>query len=90
MRESLAVSVREAARLLSVSERTVWTLAKRGILRSVRVGGRVVFPVSDLKSYLGVDLRPVETAKPNSLSDEEFEELQDLADYLDVKLNLNL
>ena len=48
----LAVSVRDAARLLGVCERTVWSVAKRGLLPYCRVGGRVVFPREGIEAFL--------------------------------------
>lgn len=47
-----AVSVREAAALLSVSERSVWNMAKRGDIQSRHIGGRVVFTVDSIKAFL--------------------------------------
>lgn len=50
--EPLAVSVREAAKLLSVSEKSVWNMAKRGDIQSKKIGSRVVFPVSSIRAFL--------------------------------------
>jgi len=51
--EPLAVSSREAARLLSVSQRTLWTLtAPRGPVPCVRVASRVLYRPGDLRAYL--------------------------------------
>lgn len=50
--ERLAVNVKEAAHMLSVSERTVWTLAKIDRIKSKKIGGRIVFPVDSLRSFL--------------------------------------
>jgi excisionase family DNA binding protein len=52
-RESaFAVDSFEAARLLGVSERHLRTLAKAGTVASVRLGGRVVYPIADLQQLL--------------------------------------
>jgi len=48
----LAVSVKEAAALLSVSERSVWNLAKRGEIQSRKIGTRVVFPLASINAFL--------------------------------------
>lgn len=45
----LAVSAREAARLLSLPLSTLYTLAKQGKIPSVRIGGRVLFPRGALR-----------------------------------------
>jgi excisionase family DNA binding protein len=50
--EKLAVSAAEAARLLSLSERKVWELKSRGVLKFLRVGRRVLFPMEGLRSFL--------------------------------------
>lgn len=50
--EPLAVNVKEAARMLAVSERTIWTLAKTGRIKSKKIGGRTVFPFDSLRSFL--------------------------------------
>jgi len=39
--EKLLVTAREAAKLLSISEKTLWTLTNRGGIQAVRIG-RVV------------------------------------------------
>ena len=48
----LAVSVHEAARLLSVSERTIWNLAKQGKIQSKKIGARVVFLLASIQEFL--------------------------------------
>jgi excisionase family DNA binding protein len=45
--EPLAVDVREAARLVSLSPFTVRRYIKRGLLRAVRVGRRVLVPLAE-------------------------------------------
>jgi excisionase family DNA binding protein len=45
--EPLAVDVREAARLTSLSVFTIRRYIKRGALRAVRVGRRVLVPVAE-------------------------------------------
>ncbi len=48
----LALSIPEAAKALSLGERTVEGLARTGQLRPVRVGRRVILSVADLRSWL--------------------------------------
>ena len=50
--EPLAVSVKEAARLLGVCQRTVWQAAKRGEIQSRKIGSRVVFPLASIHRFL--------------------------------------
>ena len=64
--QPLAVSESEAARLLGVSARTLftWRAAGRGP-RAVRVGARVLYAVDELRRWLAAsaeDMRPA--AKP--------------------------
>lgn len=47
----LLVTQPEAARLLSLSERTVYTLRTSGRLPTVRVGGKVLLRYSDLAAF---------------------------------------
>jgi excisionase family DNA binding protein len=49
----LVVNVRQAAALLGVSERMLWSLtAPRGDLPAVRLGSRVLYRMCDLEAYL--------------------------------------
>jgi len=47
--DRIAVGVKEAAALLSVSARTIHRMAKNGTIPSVLLEGRRVFPVEALK-----------------------------------------
>ncbi len=51
----LAVNVREAARRLGVSPRTIATLIARGELASRKIGRRRVIPVEALEKFLRRD-----------------------------------
>ena len=53
--EPLAVSTKDAARLLGVSERTVATLAEKGLIQRKKVGWRSLFVVQSLKQFLEKD-----------------------------------
>jgi excisionase family DNA binding protein len=51
--EPLLFNAREAARLISVSPRTLWTLANSGQLPQIKVGRRGVrFALADLKKFI--------------------------------------
>jgi excisionase family DNA binding protein len=53
--EKLAVNRFDAARLLSISLRTLDSLLARGELRGRRVGRRIVFPIEELQRFLRKD-----------------------------------
>ena len=48
----LAVSAKQCAAMLSISERLVWQLAKNNTLKTVRANSRVLFPVSGIEAFL--------------------------------------
>lgn len=48
----LLVTSREAARMLSICERTLWTLTNTGLLGAVRIGRSVRYAVTDLEAYI--------------------------------------
>lgn len=50
--EPLAVDSKTAAQMLSVNERTVANLAKRGKIICKKVGWRSLYPVSSIKAFL--------------------------------------
>lgn len=47
-----AVNLKEAARMLGVSERTLYTWSKCGKIRARRVGRKVLFPVAEIRRFL--------------------------------------
>lgn len=49
----MAVSMREAAGYLSVSERTIWAMCNRGELLSVTIGRCRRIPMAALRELLG-------------------------------------
>ena len=51
-----ALSVREAAEALSVSEWLIREECRRGRLYHIRIGGRIVIPVWALEEYIGMPL----------------------------------
>lgn len=50
--ERLLLRARDAAKLLSISERTVWQLTHEGKLASVRFGRTVRYDVHDLQAFI--------------------------------------
>jgi excisionase family DNA binding protein len=50
--EAMAISYRDAARRLSVCERTVWGLVRDGHLQAVRIGRSVRIPVAELERFV--------------------------------------
>lgn len=62
--DKLVVSRFEAARLLSISLRTLDSLLARGELRGRRVGRRIIFPIEELQRFLRKDHLLPEKAPP--------------------------
>lgn len=50
--EPLALRARDAARLLGISERSLWSLTKCGDVPHVRIGRTVTYPVEALRAWL--------------------------------------
>lgn len=50
--EDQGLSVSEAGKRIGVSKSTAWRLVQSGLLRSVRVGKRVIVPVSATNEFL--------------------------------------
>jgi excisionase family DNA binding protein len=51
--EPMALSVAEAARVLRVSRTTLYRLAWRGMIRFVKLGGRTLVPMSEVRRLMG-------------------------------------
>jgi excisionase family DNA binding protein len=51
--ERLTVSLSEAARLLGISRSTAKTLVRQEQIKSVRVGRRVLIPLTTLNEFIG-------------------------------------
>ena len=63
------LDVKEAAAVLGISPRTLYPLAERGEVPSVKVGGRGLFRPGDLRAYLERRARPAqETAATDATS----------------------
>jgi excisionase family DNA binding protein len=61
--EKLAVTVKEAAALISVSERSCWTEIAAGRLRSFKLGRRRLVAVTELAAFVDRQDRPVKLVK---------------------------
>lgn len=48
----LLVSAREASQMLSVSERTLWSLRARGDVHAIKVLGSIRYAVDDLQAFV--------------------------------------
>lgn len=51
-RERLAVGRKEAAEMLGISERLLWTWTNAKTIPHVRIGTRVLYPVEELRRWL--------------------------------------
>jgi len=60
--DCLALRPRDAARVLSVSERTLWGLTKQGRVPFVRFGKAVRYPVHLLRKWLEAEAQTTEVA----------------------------
>ena len=50
--ERIGVSVKKAAEMLDLCEKTMWTLVKDNKIRSVRIGSRVIVSVQSLREFV--------------------------------------
>jgi excisionase family DNA binding protein len=50
--EPLAVDTKSAAKMLSISERTLFKLTKEGKIACRKIGWKSLYPVSSLKAFL--------------------------------------
>lgn len=48
----LTVNRRQAAEMLGISERLLWTLTNAGEVPHVRLGARVLYPLENLKRWV--------------------------------------
>ncbi len=48
----MLVSVRDAAKLLAVCEKSLWSLTNRGELPSVKIGRSVRYSLADLQAFI--------------------------------------
>lgn len=49
--EQISLSAIDAARLLGISARSLWTLTKSGRVPHLRLGGRVTYPADALREW---------------------------------------
>jgi len=52
--EPLAVNSRVAAKMLGISERTLFKLTKEGKIHHKKIGWRTLIPVASLKAFLEI------------------------------------
>ena len=52
MPETLLLTGREAARMLAICERTLYTLTKAGAIPAVRIGRAMRYSVEDLRAWV--------------------------------------
>jgi len=50
--EPLAVGRHQAAQMLGISERLLWTWTNAGMIPHLRIGTRVLYPVEQLRAWL--------------------------------------
>jgi excisionase family DNA binding protein len=55
--EPLQISVREASKILGISQRTLWNIVKTGDIAVNRIGHRVLFPLQELRRYVNEKTR---------------------------------
>ncbi len=48
----LALNAHDAAKMLGISTRTLWTLTNSGAIPHARVGRRVLYPLADVEQWL--------------------------------------
>jgi len=48
----LAFRMRELAKALNLSVRTIWSLTKAGVIPHVRVGGSILYPIDAVHQWL--------------------------------------
>ncbi len=53
--DRLAVTAREAADMLGVTDRFIYSLVKSGTIRSTRIGAAIRIPVGEVHRLAGVD-----------------------------------
>jgi excisionase family DNA binding protein len=52
MNEPLLLSAKETAKLLGISERTLFTLTKAGDVPHIRIGRRIMYPRTSLVEWI--------------------------------------
>lgn len=58
MDQKLLLSVREAAKALSICQKTLWTLTQTGGIGCVRIGRRVLYDPRDLERWIDAQKTP--------------------------------
>jgi len=65
----LAWRLRDAAKALGVSDRTLWTWTDEGKVPHVRIGGTILYPVDSLREWLRAKSAEVQPAAANQPAD---------------------
>ena len=50
--EPLAVGTKQAAKMLSISERSLWQLTKDERIHAVRIGRKLLYGIDELKRFI--------------------------------------
>ena len=66
----ILVDAREAARLLAISERTLWDLTFQREIPSLKIGRSVRYRIADLHGWAERKTRPAEPSTPDGNADE--------------------
>ena len=56
--QQMLLTIKEAAKLLSISERTLWTLTQTREVATVRIGRAVRYALEDLQKYVDANRQP--------------------------------
>ena len=50
--DQLALRMRDLAKALNLSIRSVWALTKAGVIPHIRLGGSILYPVDSIRQWL--------------------------------------
>jgi len=64
--QPILITEKEAARLLGVSDRTVWQLRKDGKLRGIKIGAAVRYARSELDRFIEEQMNYVDATKTDN------------------------
>ena len=62
--QRLAYPTPEAAQMLGISERGLWTLQDSGEITPIRIGRKVLYPHSELERFLEAKLQEAQEQRP--------------------------
>lgn len=87
--EPLLVGVTEAARLLSVSPRTIWALTKEGKLHSIRIGRAVRYSYPELHAFVQGCKSGTDRRAPITIDPAITQKMRDLDCEMDARIDLD-